>query len=61
MWFIGGVLAKQWVDIWMRTNAEAHRQRQVSRLRDELRRSLVQHSKGRELMLSDLKDLSSKR
>jgi transposase len=53
MWLVGGIMARQWMESVREKNMQARRQRELGRLREELRRSLVEHSQGRRSTLTD--------
>jgi pentatricopeptide repeat protein len=60
MWLIGALVAKQWIAILREKNVEASRRRQLARLREELRGSLLEHAQGRRAHLADLMEALEK-
>ena len=47
MWLLGAILAAQWLDMLRERTMAAARARELERLREELRRGLLEHAKGR--------------
>ena len=56
----GALIARQWIHVLREKNIEANRRRQLARLREELRHSLLEHAQGRRSHIAEFMELSDR-